>query len=153
MTRGKLKDRVSKHYTDFKYERYRNSTTLSKFIWELQKSNSTFQIEWDILESKPAYKKGQKFCKLCICEKKWISLLAGKERLNSNNEFVSKCPHKWKFRLGRITDIKNVDLLKHTIQPNYDNGEAVVNPVVVLPRRSKRAKTLNSQYSDTMWTS
>ena len=68
MTEGKLKDRVSKHYTDFDYERYRNNTTLSKFIWELQKSNSTFQIEWDILESKPAYKKGHIFCKLFICE-------------------------------------------------------------------------------------
>ena len=77
--------------------------------------------------------------------------MAGKENLNSNNEFISKCPHKWKFRLGRITDIEDVDLLKHTIQPNYNNGEPIVNPVVVLPRRSKHAKTLKSQYSDTMW--
>ena len=79
--------------------------------------------------------------------------MGGKERLNSNNEFVSKCPHKWKLRLGGITDINDVDVLKHAIQPNYNNGEAIVNPVVVLPRRSKRAKTLNSQYSDTIWTS
>ena len=78
--------------------------------------------------------------------------MAGKERLNSNNEYVSKCPHKWKFRLGRITDIKDVDLLKHTIQPNYNNGETVVNPVVVLPRRSNRAKTIGSQNSGMIWT-
>ena len=91
------------------------------------------------------YKKGKKFCVLCVCEKKWISIFACKERLNSNNEFVSKCPHKWKYRLVRISDIKDVDLLKHTIQPKYNNGETVVNPVVVLPRRSKRDKTINCQ--------
>ena len=56
MTEGRLKDRISKHYTDFKHKRYSNSTTLSRFIWQLQEENSTFQIEWDVVESTKAYK-------------------------------------------------------------------------------------------------
>ena len=152
MTEGRLKERIGQHYTDFKYKRYSNSTTLSKFIWDLQESNSPFQIEWDILESKPAYKKGQKFCKLCVCEKKWISKLAGNDSLNSNNEFVSKCPHKWKFRLARITDIQDVDLYKHTIQPGFYNSQTEANPVVVIPRRSERIRISNTQYPSNDWT-
>ena len=70
MTEGKLKDRISKHYTDFKHQRYRNSTTLSIFIWKLQEDNTTFQIEWDVVESKKSYRKGQTHCSLCACEKK-----------------------------------------------------------------------------------
>ena len=42
MTDGRLKDRISKHYTDFNHKRYSNSTTLSSFIWQLQEENSTF---------------------------------------------------------------------------------------------------------------
>lgn len=128
MTDGKLKYQIRKHYIGFKYKRYRNSTPLSGFIWKLQESKSTFQIEWDIVESKPAYKKGQKLCRLCVWEKKWIERLDGQESLNLNKEFMSKCPHKWKFAwkwLARITDVENVELLRHTMQPNFDTLKTI----------------------------
>lgn len=106
MTEGKLNDRIRKHCIDFKYKRYKNRTAISRFIWELHESKSTFQIKWDVLESKPAYKKGQQLCKLCVCKKKWIARLDVPESVNSNKEFVSKCPHNWNFRLARITDVE-----------------------------------------------
>ena len=135
MTEGRLKDRISKHYTDFKYKRYRNNTTLSGYIWKLQESDTTFQIEWDIVESKKPYRKGQTYCSLCTCEKKWIARFDGSNSLNSNKEYVSKCPHKWKFRLARITDTENVDLLRHTIQPSSDTSLTASITSIIIPRK------------------
>lgn len=39
------------------------------------------------MESVPTIKKGDKFCSLCVSEKKWIAKLAGPDRLNFNDEF------------------------------------------------------------------
>ena len=85
MTEGKLKNRISKHYSDFKYISKKNSTSLSNFIWKLQDDNKTFQIEWDILEHSRAYKKGDRFCHLCISEKEWIPKLDPTTRINSSD--------------------------------------------------------------------
>ena len=137
MAEGKQKDRISTHYTDFKHRRYSNNTTLSSFILELQETKSTFQIKWDVVESKKTYRKGQSHCSLCACKKKWIAKLQGPERLNSNKEFVSKCPCKWKFRLARIMETENVDLLGHTIQPNSDTTQIASIPSVIIPRRPR----------------
>ena len=144
MTEGKLKDRISKHYTDFKYKRYRNNTTLSGYIWKLQESDTTFQMEWDTVESKRAYRKGQTHCGLCACEKKWIAKLDGPDSLNSNKEYVSKCPHKWKFRLARITDTDGADLLKHTIQTNSEAISIGSVPHVTIPRRPRQENEVPS---------
>ena len=70
MTGGKFKKRIGSHYSDFKYASGKKSTSLSKFIWKLQSENTPFQIEWDTLESARSYKKGDRFCQLCVCEKK-----------------------------------------------------------------------------------
>ena len=137
MTEGKLKDRISKHYTDFKYKRYSNSTSLSGYIWKLQESNTTFQIEWDIVESRRAFRKGHKQCSLCTCEKKWIARYDGPNSLNSNQEYVSKCPHKWKFRLARIKDTDSVDLLRHTIQPSSDPYLTASTTSIFIPRKPR----------------
>ena len=75
MTEGKLKNRISKHYSDFKYISKKNSTSLSTFIWKLQNENKTFQIEWDILDHSKTYKKGDRFCQLRVSEKEWIAKL------------------------------------------------------------------------------
>ena len=144
MTEGKLKDRISKHYTDFKHKRYRNSTTLSSFIWQLQEDNTTFQIEWDVVESKKSYRKGQTHCSLCACEKNWIAKFDGPDSLSSHKECVSKCPHKWKFRLARITDTEGVDLLKHTIQTNSETTYIANVPHVIIPIRSRQENEVPS---------
>ena len=137
MTEGKLKDRISKHYTDFKYKRYSNSTTLSSYIWKLQESNTAFQIQWDRVESRRAFRKGQKHCSLCTCEKKWIARFDGPNSLNSNKEYVSKCPHKWKFRLARIKDTDGVDLLRHTIKPHSDTSLTASISSIIIPRKPR----------------
>ena len=149
MTEGKLKNRISKHYSDFKYISRKNSTSLSNFIWKLQDDNKTFQIEWDILEHSRAYKKGDRFCHLCVSEKEWIAKLDPTTRINSSDEYVSKCPHQRKFKLGRIENTESIDLMKHTIIPVEDNApdqNSVIN--IIIPRRSdrtrKKTKTLDS---------
>ena len=110
MTENKLKDRIGHHYTDFKHEKYKNSTTLSNYIWHLQKENIAFQIEWEFVEKSKTRGKDDKFCQLCISEKKWIARLNIEERINSNSEFVTKCPHKRKYKLARIKTVSYTHL-------------------------------------------
>ena len=149
MTEGKLKNRISKHYSDFKYTSKKNSTSLSNFIWKLQDDNKTFQIEWDILEHSRAYKKGDRFCHLCVSEKEWIAKLDPTTRINSSDEYVSKCPHRRKFKLGRIENTDSIDLMQHTRIPDIDSAPDHNREInIIIPRRSDRprrkTKTLDS---------
>ena len=116
---------------------------------ELQDDNKTFQIEWDILEHSRAYKKGDRFCHLCVSEKEWIAKLDPTTRINRSDEYVSKFPHRRKFKLGRIKNTKSIDLMKHTIIPVKDNAPDHNREInIIIPRRSDRTrrktKTLDS---------
>ena len=53
---------------DFKHPKYRNSTELSKCIWELKDANISPVIEWSIV-TKVLSKTQLNFCKLCLSEK------------------------------------------------------------------------------------
>ena len=142
MTEGKLKNRISKHYSDFKYISRKNSTSFTTFIWKLQNENKTFQIEWDILEQSIPYKKGDRFCHLCINEKEWIAKMDTTTRINSSDEYVSKCPHKRKFKLGRIQNTESIDLMKHTIVPDTDIAPDQNQEInIIIPRKRPREKT------------
>ena len=152
MTDNKLKDRIGHHYTDFKHEKYKNSTTLSNYIWQLQKENIAFQIEWEFVEKSKTRGKDDKFCQLCISEKKWIARLSMEERINSNSEFVTKCPHKRKYKLARIKNTEDIDLLEFTIIPNTEHTNFETNQVIIPPRRSSRNRRENSQYTGPQWT-
>ena len=148
MTENSLKNRLGGHYTSFNHKCYRTSTKLSQHIWDLQKSNKTYQIYWEILETVGQYKPGNQYCNLCCSEKKWILKKEGKDRLNKNSEFVSKCPHKRKFKLGRIKGADNIDLLQHTaIQPENQN-EVILE---YIPRRSTRVRKEITMYAGSEW--
>ena len=68
----------------------------------------------------------------------------GPDSLNSNKEYVSKCPHKWKFRLARITDTEGVDLLKHTIRTDSEAINIDSVPHVTIPRRTRQKNEVPS---------
>ena len=97
----------------------------------------------------PTIKKGDKFYNLCVYEKKWIAKLAGPERLNSNDEFVKKCPHMWEFRLGRIKNSSEIDLLKHTINDNAISSTGNIQPTTVVIPRINANQTVNNSTTGT----
>ena len=53
-----FKKRCGKHNTTFNHKEYRNDTSLSNHIWELQEKKLTYQLTWEILKKVPSYKPG-----------------------------------------------------------------------------------------------
>ena len=71
VTETPFKERFGNHTRDFKYPKYRNSTELSKYLWELKDANISPEIEWSIV-TKVLSKTQLNFCKLCRSEKFYI---------------------------------------------------------------------------------
>ena len=69
LTEGPFKQRYTQHKLSFRNRNYSNSTELSKHIWTLQDSNTSFTINWSILATAPAYSNKSKRCHLCLTEK------------------------------------------------------------------------------------
>ena len=44
-----FKERFGNHMRDFKHPKYRNSTELSKYVWELKDAHISPVIEWSIV--------------------------------------------------------------------------------------------------------
>lgn len=81
-----FKSRWSGHNTSFKYERYRNSTKLSGFIWSLKDQNIPYTIKWTILGRASSYNPTSNKCRLCLLEKFFILYHPEKSELNQRSE-------------------------------------------------------------------
>ena len=68
---------------------------------------------------------------------------------NKNEEFVAKCPHVRRFKLGRMKDSSEVDLLKQTIQT--DTNDIGYNLDTVQIRSSTRVRKPNSKFAGEEW--
>ena len=60
------------------------------------------------------YKPSDKFCALCVSEKRHILFAYEDKSINKRDEFVSKCRHQNKFKLSFLKNAQEVDLLAHT---------------------------------------
>ena len=94
-----FKNRYYAHSRSFVKEERRHDTTLSEFVWNRGLGEQP-NIQWEILSSAPAYRKGQRNCQLCL-EEKYFILLAHNDRtsLNRRTEMLAKCRHKTNFTL------------------------------------------------------
>ena len=90
------------HKTSFENPDKRNSTELSKYIWQLKKEKRRFSIKWTILKQTPSYRSGAKNCDLCLQEK--LHILKGDKTklLNKRCELFSKCRHRKRFLAGKF---------------------------------------------------
>jgi hypothetical protein len=52
----------------FKFQRYKNDTELSKYIWELKSNDRDYILKWSIVKQAGAYSSGAKHCNFCIEE-------------------------------------------------------------------------------------
>ena len=99
VTETPFKERFGNHTWGFKYPKYRDSTELSKYIWELKDANISPEIEWSIVK-KVLSKTQLNFCKLCLSEKFYIiKSLNDPNLLNKKSELVNTCHHQSKLLL------------------------------------------------------
>ena len=97
-----FKERYGGHKNTFKYESKRHATKLAEHIWKLNDNNETWNIKWSIQAKSRKYKPGDKYCGLCLEEKRTIATSDPKSMLNSRSEIVSKCRHRKEHKLKNI---------------------------------------------------
>ena len=103
LTEGPFKQRYSQHKLSFTHPKYKQSTTLSKFIWDSKTAGVTPEVSWSISKTVPAYNNITKRCLLCLTEKlSIISFENQTDLLNNRSELLSKCRHQNKFLLSNF---------------------------------------------------
>ena len=85
LTESSFKVRPYKHKNSFKYEKKRNATELSNFIWDQRSKNIDVSLEWSILDKAKPYSPGSRNWMLCLTEKYHI-LFSGLNLLNKRDE-------------------------------------------------------------------
>ena len=99
LTERRFLSRHKEHYTNFENRNPKNSTTLSRKIWNLEDNNANFEIKWKILQQCKPYKPGSAECRLCLSEIYTIIFQPQEASLNSKSEIMGKCRHTNKFKL------------------------------------------------------
>ena len=69
-----FKERFRNHKKEFAHKKYRNSTELSKYIWQLKDANITPIVTWKVV-AKVFSDTKINFCKLCLTEKVKMHLM------------------------------------------------------------------------------
>ena len=101
-----FKSRLSAHNFSFRHETYKNSTTLSRHVWETGQSPEP-EIEWSILKQSTGRKPCDRECQLCLEEK--LQILKQKNNpncLNRRSELSNRCVifHRSKHKLGEVKE-------------------------------------------------
>ena len=99
LTATTFKTRFTAHKSSFTDKGKRNSTELSKHIWNLKDKNTPYTMTWKILQTAAPYTPKTKRCNLCLSEKYHIITADKTNLLNSRSEIISTCRHKRKYLL------------------------------------------------------
>jgi hypothetical protein len=104
VTESEFKKRLAKHKHSFKYESDKNSTTLSKHVWDI-KDTPAPKIKWEIVRQSSQRKPGDKECQLCLDEK--LEILKNNRDpncLNKRSELAQRCIifHRSKHKLANL---------------------------------------------------
>ena len=94
-----FKTRYNNHKSSFSLESRKNSTELSKYVWNLKEKDIDHKINWSILKHTKSYSNASKRCQLCLWEKFYIITSNKQTTLNSRTELSNKCRHAKKFLL------------------------------------------------------
>ena len=89
----------TQHKSTFTHRKLSNSTKLSKYIWQLTDSNTSFTTKWSIMARARPYHKSSKRRDLCLAQNLYIIKRSNNNLLNKRSELVSKCWHENKFYL------------------------------------------------------
>ena len=99
-----FKQRYNRHMYDLRHEEHRQSTALSKYVWDLKDEKVDFDVKWSVHAKAAPYKCGSRRCDLCLTEKVAIATGDPTKMLNSRSELVSTCRHAAKFRYASMPD-------------------------------------------------
>ena len=99
LTDNTFKTRYNGHTSSFRNEQYRNTTTLSNYIWTLKDKNINYSLKWKIIDRGRAYQPAGKNCGLCDLEKFYIISRPELASLNQRNELATSCRHRKKHLL------------------------------------------------------
>ena len=94
LTENDFKTRYRNHTASFRHAKHRNSTELSKHIWNLKDNNIKYFISWHILSSHLPYNSSRKRCNLCLKEKFLIICQPELSTLNKRHELMPSCLHR-----------------------------------------------------------
>ena len=117
MVENDFKTRFNNHKLSFRNQNHSHDTVLSKYIWELKNSDTTYDIKWCIIKTANAYKGNPSCCNLCLSEKLCI-LTACDTILNKWSKLVTKCHQENKF----FTTNHRMRCSNHTWISNFLNG-------------------------------
>ena len=96
MAGNHFKERVTHHNFDIRHSKQRDSTTLSKHIWDLKDSGTSYDLTWNLVENSKIYNHTTGICRLCNLEKYYIMFTPEGATLNDRTEFYSICRHRQK---------------------------------------------------------
>ena len=102
LTENSFKSRYYGHTSSFKNPKYRTSTTLSQYVWDLKDNNIPHTIKWKIISKCQAYSPISKRCNLCITEKYFIICRPELSTLNNRSELTTPCKHRHKYLLCNL---------------------------------------------------
>ena len=98
-----------------------SKTDLSEYCWKLKDESKPYEISWSVVEKVPQLKIGNRYCALCIADKRNILFSDPKVTINKRNKSISKCRHQNKFKLSTVKEENNVDIPKHTMDSNINH--------------------------------
>ena len=94
-TQGEFKARYYNHKTSFSNEKYRHSTTLSRYVWEVKDKKGIDPIlKWEVIKKCRKYMAGDRDCMLCVEEKLAIASCKRRDMLNQRSEVLNSCKKK-----------------------------------------------------------
>ena len=82
LTENDFKTRYRNHTSSFRHAHSRNSTELSKHIWDFKDNNIAHIISWNILARAKPFNSANKRCNLCLLEK--FTIICQPERSTLN---------------------------------------------------------------------
>ena len=85
--------RYYSHRTDCNNPKYKNGTTLSKYVWKL-KEKRAFSIKWKIIDRGSSYNPISKVCRLHAQESYYIIYRRDMASLNKKSELFHNSGHK-----------------------------------------------------------
>ena len=102
LTEKEFKIRWNGHKQSLTNKKYKNSTSLSLYVWDFKEKNYIIPtLKWSIIKHAKSYTSNAKNCSLCLQEKFEILFYPIKnELINKRSEMITKCRHMNKFMLA-----------------------------------------------------
>ena len=101
LTEDTFKKRFYGQNSNFRKQKDRNKTMLSKYIWFLKDNNVQYELNWRVLGRAKGFNPVTGVCRLCLLEKYLIMYNPSDATLNSRDEIFNSCRHKWKHTLAK----------------------------------------------------